>query len=528
MEKELTAAVTTQEPMLADRLIVVQQLPVIKEQLHSIKAQAQASVAEALALVCTEETLKAVKDRRAALTRDRKDLDARRMVVKNQIMQPFEDFDKVYKECVTDVYGPADEALKGKITDVEAGLKADKEKKVVAYFDELVKANGVEWVSYEDIGIAVTMTASLKSLKSKVKEYVDRVVADVNCINGMENAPEVMAEYKQCRNLAVAINSVSQRKDRVAREEAERKQRLEAQLRAQEAESAVLDAVEEELAAPQVMGTEPPVMDEQEAEETQQESKEQIMTAKFAFMGRTFQCHGTLTQLRELKSFVNEKIDEIQKHEKRPNRGGAPKGNVNAVGNHGGAPPGNQNALKHGGWSAVMFGAFSEENQKAIQDCTKDVDAEDLLIQELQLLTAREAFLLQRITAAQEKKQHIQSVHTSKSSRSFTRLDEDKEKEAHDKEVYIERIDAKVQKEERLPGTSVETSTTTESSYLIVERLERLLTDVQRQKSKVIQQLADLRRLSNSGKNELVDDWVAAVEAADAEVEGEDDGAETT
>ena len=306
MEKELTAAVTTQEPMLADRLIVVQQLPVIKEQLHSIKAQAQASVAEALALVCTEETLKVVKEQRAKLNRDRKDLDARRMVVKNQIMQPFEDFDKVYKECVTDVYGSADEALKGKITDVEAGLKAD--------FDELVKANGVEWVSYEDIGIAVTMTASLKSLKSKVKEYVDRVVADVNCINGMENAPEVMAEYKQCRNLAVAINSVSQRKDRVAREEAERKQRLEAQLRAQEAESAVLDAVEEELAAPQVMGTEPPVMDEQEVEETQQESEEQVMTAQFAFMGRTFQCRGTLTQLRELKSFVNEKIDEIQEH----------------------------------------------------------------------------------------------------------------------------------------------------------------------------------------------------------------------
>lgn len=310
MEKELTAAVTTQEPMLADSLIVVQQLPVIKEQLHSIKAQAQASVAEALALVCTEETLKVVKEQRAKLNRDRKDLDDRRAVVKKQIMKPF----KVYKECVTDVYGPADEALKGKITDVEAGLKADKEKKVVAYFDELVKANGVEWVSYGNIGIAVTMTASLKSLKGKVKEYVDRVVADVNCINGMENAPEVMAEYKQCRNLAVAINSVSQRKDRVAREEAERKQRLEAQLRAQEAESAVLDAVEEELAAPQVMGTEPPVVDEQEVEETQQESNEQVLTAQFAFMGRTFQCRGTLTQLRELKSFVNEKIDEIQKH----------------------------------------------------------------------------------------------------------------------------------------------------------------------------------------------------------------------
>lgn len=288
MEKEITT--TNQTTALADSLIVVQQLPIIKEQLHSIKAQAQESVKEALSLACTEETLKVVKERRAALNRDRKDLDARRMAVKKQIMQPFADFDEVYKECVTDVYGPADEALKGKITDVEAGLKADKEKKVKDYFAEMVKASGVEWVTYEDVGVAVTLTASLKSLKAKVKEYVEKVAADVACINGMENAPEIMAEYKLCGSLAVAINSVSQRKDRIAREEAERKQRLEAQLRAQEAEKTVLDVAEEELSAPQVMN------------------------AKFAFMGRTFQCRGTLTQLRELKSFVNDKVDEIQKY----------------------------------------------------------------------------------------------------------------------------------------------------------------------------------------------------------------------
>lgn len=186
---------TNQTTALADSLIVVQQLPIIKEQLHSIKAQAQESVKEALSLACTEETLKVVKERRAALNRDRKDLDVRRMAVKKQIMQPFEDFDEVYKECVTDVYGPADEALKGKITDVEAGLKADKEKKVKDYFAEMVKASGVEWVTYEDVGVAVTLTASLKSLKAKVKEYVEKVAADVACINGMENAPEIMAEY---------------------------------------------------------------------------------------------------------------------------------------------------------------------------------------------------------------------------------------------------------------------------------------------------------------------------------------------
>ncbi len=149
---------------------------------------------------------------------------------------------------------------------------------------------------------------------------------------------------------------------------------------------------------------------------------------------------------------------------------------------------------------------------------------QDLLVQELQLLTAREAFLMARIAHFEEKKTHVQMVHTSKSSRAFTRLDEDKEKEESDKREYIERQDAKVAKGERLPGTEVNTSTTVEAGYLVVERLERLLTDVQKQKSKVIQQLADLRRLSNSGKNELVDDWVAAVEAADgAEVEDDDE-----
>lgn len=312
MEKELT----TTAPAMPESLIVVQQLPIIKEQLHSIKAQAQQSVDEALALACTEESLKVVKERRAELNRDRKDLDARRMAVKKQIMQPFEDFDAVYKECVTDVYGPADEALKGKITDVEAGLKADKEKKVKDYFAEMVKASGVEWVTYEDVGVAVTLTASLKSLKAKVKEYVEKVAADVACINGMENAPEIMAEYKLCGSLAVAINSVSQRKDRIAREEAERKQRLEAQLRAQEAEKAVLDAAEEELQAPQVMGMEPPVMDEPEAEESKQESSNQTLKAKFSFMGRTFRVCGEVEKLRKTKAFINSKITEIVEYMK--------------------------------------------------------------------------------------------------------------------------------------------------------------------------------------------------------------------
>ena len=176
-----------------------------------------------------------------------------------------------------------------------------------------------------------------------------------------------------------------------------------------------------------------------------------------------------------------------------------------------GAPPGNTNALKHGGWSAVMFGSWSDENREAIEQCDKSVDVEDLLVQELQLLTARESFLMQRIAKYSEKPNHVQHVHTSKTTRSFTRLDGNAELEERDKQLYMERIDEKVNSKDRLPGTAVDTSTTIEASYLIVERLEQLLTDVQKQKSKVIQQLADLRRLNGSSANAVVDDWVASI-----------------
>ena len=72
--------------------------------------------------------------------------------------------------------------------------------------------------------------------------------------------------------------------------------------------------------------------------------------------------------------------------ETRPKQG-APPGNVNAVG--AGAPKGNRNAVKHGGWSELMFRSWTEEHRQLLDACDEDVDAEELLINELKLLTAR-------------------------------------------------------------------------------------------------------------------------------------------
>lgn len=78
-------------------------------------------------------------------------------------------------------------------------------------------------------------------------------------------------------------------------------------------------------------------------------------------------------------------------------RGGQLK-NKNAVGNAGGAaPPENKNAVKTGEFETLFFDCLEPEEQKLIQ--AVQPDKEQLLLQEIQLLTVRERRMLKRIEA---------------------------------------------------------------------------------------------------------------------------------
>ena len=179
-----------------------------------------------------------------------------------------------------------------------------------------------------------------------------------------------------------------------------------------------------------------------------------------------------------------------------PRKAGAPKGNVNAVGNKGGAPFGNTNAMKHGGYSTIWASSLTEAEREALEEL-EDADEETILVEEIRLLTIREARIMKRIKELTEKEKKspmmAASISTSQDRRDFKRLDGDKDREDQDKELYIERQDEKIQAGKILPGTLTHVSTISESTYQVIHRLEVLLTDVQRQKTKAASMLANLR-----------------------------------
>lgn len=278
-----------------NNLIVIKQLPIIEEQLKKASDEIDEKVKNAVALVCTEENVKTIKEIRATLNKESKEFEDKRKQVKSEIMKPYEDFESSYKKYISDKYKAADVELKNKIDTVENELKANKKAEIVNYFNEYLNSKNIDFIKYEQANIDITLTASMKSLKEQAKNFIDKIVDDLNLIDTQEHKAEILVEYKQSLNVSQAITTVANR-FKAIEEEKERQER-DAKLQKEiveiakdgdkYAEAEHVSTIEEvpqmEIEAPLTT----PIAEEQE----------EILTLKFTVKG-------TRTKLRALKEFL--------------------------------------------------------------------------------------------------------------------------------------------------------------------------------------------------------------------------------
>lgn len=266
-----------------NEIIVVKQLPVIVEQLQTIKADVTVRTNEAMSLVCTEDTVQEVKKIRADLNKEFKEWEDKRKEVKKAIMSPYEQFEAVYKDCITDVFKKADIDLKGKIDDTENGIKEEKRQTVVDYFNEYLASKNIDFITFENANINVTLSASKKSLKEQAKAFIDRVCDDLNLIDTQEHKDEILYEYKRTLNVSNAITTVVNRYkaiEEAKKQEEERKAKEQAEKEAADK----VETVVETLTPPTPL--EVPIVEEP------------ILTVQF-------KVRGTKAKLKALKEFLN-------------------------------------------------------------------------------------------------------------------------------------------------------------------------------------------------------------------------------
>lgn len=279
-------------------LIVVKQLPVIEEQLRRVKASVAKRVVEALSLVCTEDTYKDVKKERAALNKEFQELEARRREVKKAILAPYEAFEALYKECVSDIFTRADDELRKKIAAVEGGLKDAKRAEVLAFYNEYRESVNIpaDLVPFERAQINITMSDSVKKLRERAAAFLEGIANDLRMIETLEYRDEVLVEYAKTLSAPQAALIVDERHKRM---EAESRRRAEQEAaRAAQAEAqAKIEAVLEE--APPVPAPAPITVP---AERPAQDAPVDPHTLPFV----AFRVYGTVDRLKALKNFLED------------------------------------------------------------------------------------------------------------------------------------------------------------------------------------------------------------------------------
>lgn len=275
------------------QIITIKQLPIIEERLQLIKAEIDAKTQHVLALDCNDATVKAIKSLRADLNKDFSELEEKRKEVKRAVMSPYERFEEVYTECVTNIYKQTDAILKGRIAIVENAIKANKEKEIRAYYDEYAESLGIDFVPYEKSGITVTLSASAKKLKEQAAAYLDRIADELKLIGTQPQdlQPEILVEYKRTVNVAYSIQTVIERKKAIEEEAERARQQAEQQTIYEAAEARVDEAIESYGEEQQEAAIAPPTVAEA------QEQPAKLYRVAFAV-------NGTLEEIKALKNFL--------------------------------------------------------------------------------------------------------------------------------------------------------------------------------------------------------------------------------
>lgn len=239
-------------------LIEVRQLPIIAERLRSLKDQVELAVQEATSLVCTEETVQAVKTLRAELRKQFDALEAQRKAVKAAVLAPYEEFEKVYRECISEPFKLADGVLRDEIAAFEDELKAQCRADLEEYHAMLCQVHGVDFLPFDmalrlgNIKIALSDAKAItpRKLQDALSLVVAKVADGMSQISQMDDAAEIMAEYKLCFDVGRSVATVQDRKRKIEaeREAAEARRARQAAQEAVVAKVAALAPPEEEKA----------------------------------------------------------------------------------------------------------------------------------------------------------------------------------------------------------------------------------------------------------------------------------------
>lgn len=193
-------------------LVTIETMPKIFEQLDKIGEFIKESLDGVNELTCTEENKQLVKNKRTEINNTLKMLEDRRKDIKKQILSPYDLFNEKYENVIKGQLVNASETLSNKIDAIEREQKQLKEDELRVFASEHFIANNIQdIVTFENIGLNITLSASIKSLKEEIVDFCKKIADDLDTILLEEKHNEILVEYKKCLDYAQAKKIVLER-----------------------------------------------------------------------------------------------------------------------------------------------------------------------------------------------------------------------------------------------------------------------------------------------------------------------------
>lgn len=283
----------TEEKIDVNEIVKIEQMPKVFSQLEKIGEIIKKKTSDLDKLECTEANKQEVKSRRTEINNTLALLEAKKKEIKNKLLEPYNVFEAKYNEECKEKLQNASSILTEKINSIEIQQKLEKEQELREFADEYFNHYMIkDVVKFEDIGLNITLSASIKSLKEQTKAFCERISNDLKLIDLEEYKDEIVIEYLKNLDFAKSKMIVIER-HRQLEEIKKREEELKAQ---QEQEQEIVEKVEEV-----VEEIKPPV----EIIDVEAQEVEEVFTA-------TFTVKTTKAKLKALKNFMeSEEIEYV-------------------------------------------------------------------------------------------------------------------------------------------------------------------------------------------------------------------------
>lgn len=195
--------------------ILLQQKPIIYHELKAVGELVDKRIQDLNidSQIATEESVKSLKSLRAELNKELEIYENQRKAIKEGVMNPYNEFEGIYKTEVSEKYKSAIDKLKTKIDLVETKIKDEKRAEIVAYFNELCLSENIDFVEFGQVGLKIDLSTSIKNYRETCNAFISKVVDDLKLIDTHEYKAEVLVEYKKSLNVSKAITEIVARKE---------------------------------------------------------------------------------------------------------------------------------------------------------------------------------------------------------------------------------------------------------------------------------------------------------------------------